>query len=39
MRERPSRSMGEYGGNPEKIVNVEQAAIIAGAEKGPMALE
>ena len=37
--ERPSRSMENGSGNPEKIVNVEQIDIMAGAEGGPMASE
>jgi hypothetical protein len=37
--ERPSRSVDNGAGNPEKIVNVQQMDIIAGAEDGPITLE
>ena len=37
--ERFQRSVENGSGNPEKIVNVEQIDIMAGAEGGPMASE
>ncbi len=37
--ESPLRSVDNGAGNPEKIVNVQQTDIMAGAEGGPITLE